>query len=95
MEIGVLGHVLAVSLLALLQVALQLLRVHEDQRVASLLDCLLAEDYLALVVVLTMHQRFPAALLSYYLAIREITKTLLIVEDVLAFIRTLYFMAGQ
>lgn len=94
MEIGVLSHVLAVSLLTLLQVALQLLRAHEDQGVAGLLNCLLAKDELALVVVLAMDQRFPTALLSYYLAIGETTKPLLIAKDVFAFIGALYFMAG-
>ena len=44
MKIGILSHVLAVSLLALLQITLQLFCTHEDQRVAGLLDCLLAEN---------------------------------------------------
>jgi hypothetical protein len=41
-----------------------------------------------------MDQGFPTALFSYYLAISEIPKPLLIVEDVLAFIGALYFVAG-
>jgi hypothetical protein len=95
MEIGVLGHILAVPLLTLLQVSLQLLRIHEDQRIARLLHCLLPKHQFPLVVILPMHQRLPTPLLTYDLPVREVLKPLLVVEDVPALVGTLDLVTGQ